>query len=77
MTEDDTTRLRRVLRKLSESSNANGKIQKSLPVVAGRKESVARTIALAKAVDPRRKRLWKVGHNEEPVRGSGSDAEQD
>ncbi|WP_162246307.1 hypothetical protein [Rhizobium sp. Root1204] len=77
MTEDDTTRLRRVLRKLSESSNANGKVQKSLPVVASRKESVARTIALAKAVDPRRKRLWKVSHNEEPVRGSGGDAEQD
>ncbi|MFG1343127.1 hypothetical protein [Xanthobacter autotrophicus] len=77
MKDDDTIKLRRVLRKLSEGSNANGKIQKSLPVVSGRKESVARTIALAKAVDPRRKRLWKVGHNEEPIRGSGGDSEQD
>ncbi|CDX60021.1 hypothetical protein MPL1032_30017 [Mesorhizobium plurifarium] len=77
MTDDDTTKLRRVLRKLSESSNANGKIQKSLPVVAGRRESVARTIAFAKAIDSRRKWLWKVGHNEEPVRGSGSNAKQD
>lgn len=75
MTDDDTTGLRRVLRKLSENSNASGKIQKSLPVIASRKESVARTIASAKAVDPRRKRLWKVGYNEEPVRSSGSDAE--
>ncbi len=77
MTEDNTTRLRRVLRKLSESSNAKGKIHKSLPVVSGRKESVARTIAIAKDIDPRRKRLWKVGHNEEPVRSSGGDPEQD
>ena len=75
MTDSDTTRLRRVLRKLSENSNASSKIQKSLPVIASRKESVARTIASAKAVDPRRKRLWKVGHNEEPVRSSGGDAE--
>ncbi|MES0881087.1 hypothetical protein [Roseibium sp. SCP14] len=77
MTNDETKRLRRVLRKLSESRNAKGNIQKSLPVVAGRKESVARTIALTKAVDPRRKRLWKIGHNEEPVRSSGGDTEQD
>lgn len=41
MTNDDTLRLRRVLRKLSESSNAKGKIHKSLPVVAGRKERIA------------------------------------
>ncbi len=77
MTSDDTLRLRRVLRKLSESSSAKGKIHKSLPVVAGRKKSVARTLELAKAVDPRRKRLWKVGHNEEPLRSSRNDAEQD
>lgn len=77
MTDDNTMRLRRVLRKLSESSNANGKIQKSLPVVASRKESVARTIAFTKTVDSRRKRLWKVSYNEELVRDSRSDAEQD
>ncbi|WP_167355288.1 hypothetical protein [Rhizobium phaseoli] len=77
MTNDDMSRLRRVLRKLSESSDAKGKIHKSLPVVPGRKESVTRTLELAKAVDPRRKRLWKVGDHEEPLRSSRDDAEQD
>ncbi|MCA1403047.1 hypothetical protein I6F26_00300 [Ensifer sp. IC3342] len=67
MTSDDTLRLRRILRKLSESSNAKGKFHQSLPVVAGRKESITRSLELSKANDPRRKRLWKIGDHEEPL----------
>jgi hypothetical protein len=75
MTRNDNVRLRRVLRKLSESNNAKGKIRQSLPVVTGRKESVARTLEGAKAVNPRRKRLWQISDHEEPLRSVRNDTD--